>query len=99
MTKIFPVYFSMQTALPVVMALTYPGTTRATSYAGSIGGVSGLLNPENRWGVLVPIAGIFLSGLANLAVVGPATTKCMERRKAQGELIISQQQNASKREL
>ncbi|KAM7197747.1 protein of unknown function (DUF4149) domain containing protein [Rhypophila sp. PSN 637] len=79
MAKIFPVYFSMQTALPVVMALTYPGDS--SSYSPS--GIAGVFDSSNRWGVLVPIATMFASGLANLAVVGPATTRCMDERKRQ----------------
>ncbi|KAK3302049.1 uncharacterized protein B0T15DRAFT_403975 [Chaetomium strumarium] len=72
MAKIFPVYFTMQTALPAVMAITYPA-----------GGVSGVLDPSNRWRVLAPIAGAFLCALGNLAVVGPATTRVMDERRQQ----------------
>ncbi|KAK0621248.1 hypothetical protein B0T17DRAFT_533397 [Bombardia bombarda] len=79
MAKLFPVYFSMQTALPVVLALTYPATT--TTPSG--GGVAGVLDVANRWTVLVPIAAMFATALANLAVVGPATTRCMDDRKMQ----------------
>ncbi|KAM7202082.1 protein of unknown function (DUF4149) domain containing protein [Naviculisporaceae sp. PSN 640] len=79
MAKIFPVYFSMQTVLPVVMAITYPGSS--TSLAPS--GLAGVLDSSNRWTVLAPIAAIFASGLANLAVIGPATTKTMDERKRQ----------------
>ncbi|KAA8628387.1 hypothetical protein SMACR_00165 [Sordaria macrospora] len=82
MTKIFPVYFSMQTAIPIVLALTYPGATTAFGSAGAAG-IVGVLDPDNRWLVLAPIAAIFLTGVANLAVVGPATTKCMKERKHQ----------------
>jgi len=73
MAKLFPVYFTMQTALPVVLALTFPG-----------GGLAGVLEASNRSSALVPIATMFATALANLAVVGPATTKCMEQRKMQG---------------
>jgi hypothetical protein len=83
MSKIFPVYFSMQTALPVVVALTYPAT--ASLFGDKASGIAGVLDVSNRWNVLAPIATVFLSGLANLAVVGPATTKCMDERKVQGE--------------
>jgi len=76
MAKLFPVYFTMQTALPVVLALTYPGDSFSQP------GVAGVL--ENT-SVLYPIAATFLSALANLAVVGPATTKCMDQRKLQGQ--------------
>lgn len=83
-TKIFPVYFSIQTTIPVILALTYPGATSAFGSAGAAG-IAGVLDPDNRWSVLAPIAAIFLTGLANLAVVGPATTKCMKERKHQGK--------------
>ncbi|AEO69385.1 93780643-4fa9-414d-a7eb-54f520ccabf7 [Thermothielavioides terrestris] len=70
MAEIFPVYFAMQAVLPAVLVLTYPA-----------GGVAGVLDPVNRWDVLVPLAGVFLCALANLAVVGPATTRVMEERR------------------
>jgi len=85
MAEIFPIYFTMQTALPVVMALTYPGN----SYNLTPSGISGVLASTNRWGVLVPILAIFASGLANLAFIGPATTKVMDQRKQQGRLCSS----------
>ncbi|KAK3379377.1 hypothetical protein B0T24DRAFT_611611 [Lasiosphaeria ovina] len=81
MAKIFPIYFSMQTALPVVLALTYPATGTVLGGASPSGGIAGVMDPVNRWGVLVPIAAVFLTGLANLAVVGPATTQCMDERR------------------
>jgi len=74
MAKIFPIYFSMQTALPVVLALTFPGDGFTSS------GIAGVLETPS---VLYPIAATFVSALANLAVVGPATTKCMDERKVQ----------------
>lgn len=76
--KIFPVYFSMQTALPVVLALTYPGDRTTAS------SLSGALAEGNRWDVLVPILTMFATGFANLVIVGPATTKIMLERKQQG---------------
>lgn len=72
----------MQTALPVVLALTYPADKLAI---GSHSGIAGVLAPSNLWTVLAPIALMFLTGLANLALVGPATTKCMRDRKSQGK--------------
>jgi len=83
MTKIFPIYFSMQTALPVVLALTYPGREGGLLSPNVAGGIAGVLDSSNTWSVLVPIASIFVTGLANLLVVGPATTKCMDQRKLQ----------------
>jgi hypothetical protein len=69
----------MQTALPVVLAVTYPAGLTTPS------GVAGLLDVSNRWSALVPIATMFVTALANMAVIGPATTKCMRDRKSQGE--------------
>lgn len=86
MARIFPIYFAMQTALPAAMALTYPASKSAY---GSAGGLAGVLNPSNRWGVLAPLAGAFLCSLANLAVVGPATTRCMDERRQKGECLFS----------
>lgn len=85
MARIFPIYFAMQTALPAVMVLTYPASRNPF---GSAGSVAGVLDPSNRAGVLAPLAGAFLCALTNLAVVGPATTRCMAERKQQGELAI-----------
>jgi len=78
MAKLFPVYFTMQTALPVVLALTYTGEGRTAS------GFAGVLDSDNRWSVLVPLTSAFASAVTNLALVGPATTKCMDERKVQG---------------
>jgi hypothetical protein len=83
--KIFPVYFGMQTILPVVLALTYPGVkTRYTEGVTSASGFRGTFQEANRWSVLAPIAFIFVSGLVNWAFIGPATTAIMIERKHQG---------------
>jgi hypothetical protein len=76
--KIFPVYFTMQTALPVVLALTYPGSL------GSSSGLSGVLEKSNTYSVLVPLATMFVTGLVNVAYIGPETTRIMRQRKVQG---------------
>jgi len=68
----------MQTALPVVLALTYPGALGAPS------GLYGTFAEANKWSVLVPIATIFVAGLANLVYIGPSTTNIMKERKHQG---------------
>ncbi|KAI9703592.1 MAG: hypothetical protein M1836_007362 [Candelina mexicana] len=78
---IFPIYFSIQTALPVVLALTYPGERSPPRSTRS--GLAGVLDAENRWQVFVPILTILSTSLANLAVIGPATTKIMRERKHQ----------------
>ena len=79
---LFPIYFSIQSALPVVMALTYPGLHTPSKSTPS--GVVGLLARENRFSAFVPIATMFALNVTNLLVVGPATTKVMRDRKHQG---------------
>lgn len=80
-TKTFPWYFGLQTTLPVVIALTLPGR----GPFGSSGGISGLFDPANRWGTLVPLASAFVSGLANWVVLLPATTASIRERRKQEE--------------
>ena len=73
----------MQTALPVILALTYPGEA---SPLGRIvpSGLRGFLAEDNRWSAAVPIATMFAAGLINLVWLGPMTTKVMRERKNQG---------------
>jgi len=80
---IFPVYFSMQTALPVILALTYPGERTAIAFRPS--SLSGVLETQNRLHVLTPLLAMFVTSLANLVAVGPATTRIMKERKHQGD--------------
>ncbi|KAK4123713.1 hypothetical protein N657DRAFT_645304 [Parathielavia appendiculata] len=80
MAKIFPVYFTLQAALPAVLALTYPASRNPFGVAG---GVAGVLDPSNRWSVLAPLAGAFACAVGNLAVIGPATTRVMDERRVQ----------------
>ncbi|KAJ5439393.1 uncharacterized protein N7458_010391 [Penicillium daleae] len=75
-TAIFPVYFSMQTALPVVVALT-------ASRGGQALGLSGLVAPENRYNTLLPMATVAITGLINMFVLRPLTVKTMRERKHQ----------------
>ncbi|KAH8894771.1 hypothetical protein GQ53DRAFT_779668 [Thozetella sp. PMI_491] len=77
MGNIFPVYFSIQSAIPVILVYTYPSGPSAQ------GGIVGILHSSNRWGGLVPIATIFFSAMANLLIVGPATTRTMNSRRLQ----------------
>ncbi|KAI9862781.1 MAG: hypothetical protein M1813_004277 [Trichoglossum hirsutum] len=81
---LFPVYFSLQTALPVFMALTYPGTRTTAGLQKS--GMLGVLAQENRFGVLLPLLTIFTTSLANLTLVDPATKRILRERKHQGKL-------------
>ncbi|KAK4043207.1 hypothetical protein C8A01DRAFT_13266 [Parachaetomium inaequale] len=80
MARLFPLYFTLQTALPAVLALTYPASKNPF---GSPAGLAGVLNRANRWTVLAPLAGAFLCAVGNLAVVGPRTTRVMEERRGQ----------------
>ncbi|POS88203.1 hypothetical protein EPUL_000343 [Erysiphe pulchra] len=73
--KIFPIYFSIQTVLPALIAITYPGS------AGKASGIKGVF--ENRRSALIPIATILVTSSINLLLVGPATTKAMRERKVQ----------------
>ncbi|KAK1976121.1 hypothetical protein LZ30DRAFT_753670 [Colletotrichum cereale] len=78
---LFPVYFAIQTALPAVLALTYPGSRSFLGeHASSIGG---LLQESNRYSALLPIAAMFVTGLVNLVVVLPKTVTVMKARYAQ----------------
>lgn len=83
--KLFPVYFGIQTTLPVVVALTYPASKLGL---GISSGFHGVFADVNRWSVLIPIATIFVTSLANMALVGPATTKIMRERKHQGTVLV-----------
>jgi uncharacterized membrane protein len=71
----------MQTALPLVLALTFPGEQTALSTHSS--GFASVLSEGYRWSVLTPLATMLVTGLANMAYLGPATTKCMRERKHQ----------------
>jgi hypothetical protein len=93
-SALFPIYFSMQTTLPVVLALTFPGSTHGTQISSTTsttswgvshtaGGLAGIFEPTNRWPVLIPLATIFITSLVNLVYVGPTTTKVMKERKHQ----------------
>lgn len=86
--KIFPTYFAFQTALPAVLALTWPGDkVAATSQAAlrTDTGWRGVFQVANKWDALIPIGLMFGTGLLNLVLLGPATTKVMRERKHQGQ--------------
>ncbi len=80
-TALFPVYFSMQSALPVLMALTYPAERTAIGTIPS--GMSGVFHEQNRLHVLTPLAIILVTALANKLYIQPETVKCMRERKHQ----------------
>lgn len=71
----------MQTALPVVLALTFPGERTAIGRVQS--SISGVLEPSSRLHVLTPLAIMCLTGLANMVYIGPKTTQIMRERKHQ----------------
>jgi hypothetical protein len=79
---LFPTYFGLQTAIPVVLALTFPGNT----LLGVSTGVSGLLDESHRLGSLLPITTAFLSGFVNFVVLLPTVNKVMKQRQGQGML-------------
>lgn len=88
--KIFPTFFAMQTALPLIMAFTWPGEKIAgAAGVGSVwknAGWRGLMDDSNLWTALVPIGLMVGTALLNAIVLGPATTKVMKERKHQGSL-------------
>jgi len=80
-SALFPIYFSMQTALPILLAFTFPAERTAIGMSAS--SIAGVLEPEHRLHVLTPLAITFLTGAANWFFVGPMTTQCMKERKHQ----------------
>ncbi|PLN75437.1 hypothetical protein BDW42DRAFT_180694 [Aspergillus taichungensis] len=75
-TATFPIYFTIQSALPVVVALT-------ASRNGQSLGISGLLAPENRYNTLFPMVTVMVTGLLNQFVLRPLTIGIMRERKHQ----------------
>ncbi|KAJ5888426.1 hypothetical protein N7495_008467, partial [Penicillium taxi] len=73
---IFPIYFNLQAALPVIVALT------ATRHGDALG-FSGLIAPENRYTTLLPMAAVAITGLINQVFLRPLTIKIMRERKHQ----------------
>ncbi|OAA38890.1 hypothetical protein NOR_06543 [Metarhizium rileyi] len=78
-TKLFPIYFGLQTILPATLALTFPGN----ALVGVSSGIFGLFEASSRWHSLAPIATMFVTGLVNLVVLLPATVKIMKDRRGQ----------------
>jgi len=83
----FPVFFSLQSVLPLIMVATYPGEKLLGARENT--GYNGVMAESNRWTVLVPIATMVITSVVNLFLVGPATTKTMKERHHQGMLIES----------
>jgi len=83
---IFPPYFTFQAALPVLLALTWPGDKVAQVGAKSVmhnSGFWGIFSDNSFWTAGIPVAIMFATSAANLFVFGPATTKVMKERKHQ----------------
>lgn len=72
--RIFPIYFTLQSVLPVLVLATHPSAS-----------ISSLLSPASPSfnSTTVPLLLVLASSLLNLAVVGPATTRTMRERKKQ----------------
>ncbi|KLO89743.1 uncharacterized protein LW93_1804 [Fusarium fujikuroi] len=77
--KLFPIYFGLQTALPGVLALTYPGNT----LIGLSNGPAGLVSEFARWHSLLPISVMAFTGAVNLLVFLPLTVEVMKQRRGQ----------------
>lgn len=74
----------MQTALPAVLALTFPGiASSAVTGARVSSGIGGVFDDRTRLNTLLPLATMCLTSLANLVWLGPLTTKIMKERKHQ----------------
>ena len=90
---LFPIYFGMQTVLPVVLALTFPASSPASSLSSSYlastslplskSSFAGVLQQQNLWTALVPFGTMFVSGLLNAVWIGPVTTRVMRERRTQ----------------
>ncbi|KAI1500684.1 hypothetical protein F5X99DRAFT_385122 [Biscogniauxia marginata] len=83
---LFPTYFGIQTAGPVLLALTYPGSSvlrTALDGTTTSSSIAGVLHSSNRWGVLVPLVTVFATGLVNLAYLLPETNKVTAKRREQ----------------
>ncbi len=86
--KIFPPYFTFQSVLPAILALTWPGLKIVEASGHQIArrdtGWRALLLDSNFWTALTPIVTMFATSLLNLVALGPATTRVMRERKHQG---------------
>jgi hypothetical protein len=78
-SALFPIYSSMQTMLPLMLALTFPGARIAIGFVPS--SISGILDLFLRTHVLTPLAIMFVTGLANLVYIGPKATQITRERK------------------
>lgn len=72
-----PFFFSIEAAVPVILALTWSKHGQASSPIE-------LLTPGNRSKTLAPLATVTVAGLVNLFILRPLTLKVMGERKNQG---------------
>ncbi|RSL41740.1 hypothetical protein CEP53_012584 [Fusarium sp. AF-6] len=79
--KLFPIYFGLQTILPGILALTFPGN----SLIGLSNGPRGLVTEFARWHSLLPIAIMALTGAVNFTILLPLTTETMKQRRGQAK--------------
>ncbi|GAM86351.1 hypothetical protein ANO11243_043650 [Dothideomycetidae sp. 11243] len=81
-----PVFFAIQTTLPILMALTYPGERLIGSGAAQLraaSGLTGVADNANRMHIALPLLAMFITSAVNLVVLGPATTRTMQQRHHQ----------------
>ncbi|KAG9257280.1 uncharacterized protein F5Z01DRAFT_648317 [Emericellopsis atlantica] len=78
---LFPIYFGIQTAAPVLMALTFPGN----ALFGLSSGVQGLVNQSQRYQSLLPMGVMFVTGVTNLFLLLPLVTGVMKERRGQAK--------------
>lgn len=84
-TNIFPIFFSFQSVLPLILAATWPGSSSpGLQTPRKDPGMAGLLMEHNLWNALLPISLMFATSALNLVLLGPATTRVMRKRKHQG---------------
>ena len=89
---LFPIYFALQTALPVAIALSFPGELGLNGQR--IGtSLAGVLEPANRYNTLLPLLVMFVGSAVNMLIVGPKVTQIMVERKHQGTLSFIDQPN------
>lgn len=85
--KLTPVLFTVQSLASALVILTFPGERTAigtTRGPRMNAGISGLFDSTNFGSVTMPLLIVLGTSIANLAVVGPMTTKIMKQRHHQG---------------
>lgn len=88
---IFPPYFTFQSALPILLALTWPGDRIASGGSAVVrkeAGFWGVLSESNLLDAGLPVAVMFVTSFVNLVALGPMTTRVMKERKHQGSSRI-----------